>query len=167
MKNRFQVKQGIAVAVTGFAIFSASAVTIAAPDKPVTDGYNARFQKLDANRDGLLSRNEVRHIENYARAFDQADGNRDGRLNPDEFVMAESIHDRAQAAAYVDDSVITAKVKGSLLREMKSLKVSVETHRGSVLLSGFVDDEAQVKKALQVASSVDGVQSVKNGLVVK
>lgn len=165
MKNRFHVKQGIAVAVTGFAILSGAA--IAAPDKPVTDGHNVRFQKLDANRDGLLSRDEVRHIDNYARAFDQADGNRDGRLNKDEFIMAESIHDRAQATAYVDDSVITAKVKGSLLKEMKSLKVSVETHRGSVLLSGFVDDEAQVKKALQVASSVDGVQSVKNGLVVK
>lgn len=164
MKNRFPVKQGIVVAVTGFAVLYG--VAMAAQDKPVTDGHNVRFQKLDVNRDGQLSRDEVRHIANYARALDQADGNRDGRLNQDEFIMAESIHDRAQAAAYVDDSVITAKVKGSLLKEMKSLKVSVETHRGNVLLSGFVDDEAQVKKALQVASSVDGVQSVKNGLVV-
>ncbi|MGH8690535.1 MAG: BON domain-containing protein, partial [Burkholderiales bacterium] len=60
-------------------------------------------------------------------------------------------------------------VKAALLREqqLKALDVSVETYRGEVLLSGFVKDEAQRKKALQVASAVSGVTGVKDGLAVR
>jgi len=108
-------------------------------------------------------------VRGYARAFEQADDNRDGRLDPDEFVKAESIYDRLQAAAYVEDSVITAKVKAALLKQPKlnSLDVNVETYRGQVLLSGFVDDAGQRAKAIQVASSVKGVVGVKDGLVLR
>ena len=172
MKNRYHIKKSIAVAsvavasLAGLAI--AAPVAFAAQDAvPDVAGINMRFQKLDTNHNGVLSRDEVRHIADYGKAFDMADANHDGYLNQDEFIKAESLHDRAQVAAYVDDSVITATVKGSLLKELKSLNVSVETYRGHVLLSGFVDDEGQAKKALQLASSVEGVLSVKNGMAVK
>jgi osmotically-inducible protein OsmY len=70
---------------------------------------------------------------------------------------------------YVDDSVLTARVKTALLRErgLKSTDVSVQTYRGRVLLSGFVQDEEQRKKALLVASKVGGVASVRDGMTVR
>ena len=128
-----------------------------------------KFGSLDRNGDGFLSRSEVSQIEGYGSAFDEADENRDGRLSPDEFTKAEAIYDRQQIGKYVDDSVLTAKVKTALLREngLKSTDVGVESYRGRVLLSGFVHDDGQRKKALLVASKVDGVLSVKDGMTVR
>ena len=83
--------------------------------------------------------------------------------------MAHSLHERALAARVAADSLITAKVKTALLREknLDSLDVSVETYRNEVLLSGFVKDETQRAKAVQLASSVSGVERVKDGLAVR
>jgi hyperosmotically inducible protein len=147
------------------ACLALSAAPLAAADDPV----NPKFNQLDKNRDGLITRDEVRHIKDYTRAFDQADANKDGRLDRAEFVTAEAIHDRIAAGKYVDDSVLTARVKAALLKEpeLKSLDVSVETMRGEVLLSGFVQDETQRQKAMKAAVSVNGVASVKNALVVR
>lgn len=130
---------------------------------------NAEFVKLDVNRDGYLSRDEVRHIRDYDKAFAEADRNGDGRLDASESIMAHSLHERALAARVAADSFITAKVKTALLREknLDSLDVSVETYRNEVLLSGFVKDETQRAKAVQVASSVSGVDRVKDGLAVR
>jgi len=130
---------------------------------------NAKFDQLDRNHDGVLTQDEVRGIHDYARAFIEADENKDGKLDRTEFVKAEAIHDRIVAGKYVEDSVITAKVKAALLKEpnLKSLDVSVETQRGEVLLSGFVKDEAQKQKAMKVAIAVNGVASVKDAMVVR
>jgi osmotically-inducible protein OsmY len=70
---------------------------------------------------------------------------------------------------YLDDSVITTKVKTAIFNEpsLKSLQIEVETYKGVVQLSGFVDSKASVKKAGEVAGKVEGVKSVKNDLVVK
>jgi len=125
--------------------------------------------KLDKNRDGFLTLDEVRHVRDYGKAFSQADENKDGKLDAAEFLKAESIHDRLIVGKYVEDSALTAKVKAALLNEpqLKSLDVSVETLRGEVLLSGFVADEEQRRKAIQVASAVSGVVRVKDGMVVR
>jgi len=130
---------------------------------------NPKFDSLDRNRDGVLTRDEVRQFRDYARAFIEADDNKDGKLDRDEFIKAESIHDRIIAGKYISDSVLTAKVKAALLKEpaLKSLDVSVETMRGEVLLSGFVTDLGQKEKAMKVASGVNGVASVKDALVVR
>jgi hyperosmotically inducible protein len=73
------------------------------------------------------------------------------------------------AGEYTDDSAVTAKVKTALLEDpgLKSLAVSVETYRGQVLLSGFVNSPVQIEKAVSTARAVSGVQSVKNDLHVK
>jgi len=73
------------------------------------------------------------------------------------------------AGEYVDDSVITTKVKSSLAADdfLKSFQISVETYKGSVQLSGFVNSQQAVDKAGQIARSVKGVKSVKNDLNVK
>ncbi len=163
MKLR-QVPIKAAFVLAGIAL--ATPAAMAAEVSP-TMSVDAKFRALDANQDGFVTKSEMKRYRQYDKAFDEADLNHDGKLSPDEFVKAESVYQRLQAAEYIDDSFITAKVKAALVKEMKSLKVSVETRRGHVLLSGFVDDNAQRTKAIQVAASIDGVIKVENGLVVK
>jgi osmotically-inducible protein OsmY len=76
---------------------------------------------------------------------------------------------RESTGEYIDNTAITAKVKAALVRDelVSALDVSVETFRGVVQLSGFVDTQAQKDRAAQVARSVEGVTDVKNNLVVK
>jgi len=70
---------------------------------------------------------------------------------------------------YVDDSVITTKVKSLLAGDdfLKSFQIGVETRKGIVQLSGFVNSQQAVDKACQIANSATGVKSVKNDLIVK
>ena len=70
---------------------------------------------------------------------------------------------------YLDDSIITTKVKAAIFDEssLKTLQIDVETYKGVVQLSGFVDSAESVKKAEDLARKVEGVKSVKNDLNVK
>lgn len=70
---------------------------------------------------------------------------------------------------YVDNSVITLKVKSKLLAdtELKSLAISVMSYKGQVKLTGYVDTEAEKIKAGKLAKQVEGVTGVTNALVVK
>lgn len=70
---------------------------------------------------------------------------------------------------YIDDSVITTKVKAAVLKEdtLKSTEINVETYKGVVQLSGFVNSQADIEKAVEVARSVKGVTSVKNDMQLK
>jgi len=70
---------------------------------------------------------------------------------------------------YVDDTVITAKVKTAILGEpgLKSAEINVETFKGTVQLSGFVASQDSVNLAMSTARSVKGVNSVKNDMRVK
>ena len=70
---------------------------------------------------------------------------------------------------YVDDSVITTKVKSAILNDssLKVNEINVETFKGVVQLSGFVRSQADVDKAVQVARGVAGVKSVKNDMRIK
>jgi osmotically-inducible protein OsmY len=70
---------------------------------------------------------------------------------------------------YVDDTVITTKVKAAIFNEpsLKSAEINVETFKGVVQLSGFVSSSADIKKAVEIASSIKGVTSVKNNMQLK
>jgi len=70
---------------------------------------------------------------------------------------------------YIDDTVITTKVKAAILNEstLKVAEINVETFKGVVQLSGFVAQQADINKAAEVARSVKGVKSVKNDLRLK
>ena len=85
------------------------------------------------------------------------------------FVACASTSKQESTGEYVDDSVITTKVKTLLAADdfLKSFRISVETYKGTVQLSGFVGSEKAVDKAGQIARSVKGVTSVKNDLIVK
>jgi osmotically-inducible protein OsmY len=71
--------------------------------------------------------------------------------------------------AYVDDSVITTKVKAAIFEEpgLKSAEINVETFKGVVQLSGFVSSQANINRAAELARGVRGVTSVKNDMLVK
>jgi hypothetical protein len=85
------------------------------------------------------------------------------------FVACESKSKQESAGKYVDDSVITTKVKSLLAADdlLKSFQISVETNKGTVQLSGSVASQQAVDKAGEIARSVKGVTSVKNDLIVK
>lgn len=76
---------------------------------------------------------------------------------------------RQSTGEYVDDAAITTKVKTALVRDdsVKALEVKVETFKGVVQLSGFVDTAEQKEQAGRLATSVPNVVEVKNNIVVK
>lgn len=77
-----------------------------------------------------------------------------------------STSQQASTGQYIDDSVITTKVKTAIFNEptLKSGQITVETYKNVVQLSGFVDSNASMSKAVAVARSVEGVSSVKNDM---
>lgn len=85
------------------------------------------------------------------------------------FLGCASTPKKAGTGEYIDDSVITTKVKAAILDEptLKVMQINVETFKGEVQLSGFVDSAKSVQKAGEVARGVKGVKSVKNSLIVK
>ena len=70
---------------------------------------------------------------------------------------------------YVDDSVITTKVKTAILAEpgLKVSEINVETFKGIVQLSGFVSTRGDADSAMRLAHNVEGVKSVKNDMQLK
>lgn len=70
---------------------------------------------------------------------------------------------------YIDDSVITTKVKAAILNEstLKVAEINVETFKGVVQLSGFVNSMGDIDKAVGIARGVSGVKSVKNDMRLK
>ena len=85
------------------------------------------------------------------------------------FAGCASTSTQESTGQYVDDSVITTKVKSLLANDdfLKSFQISVETYKGVVQLSGFVNTQAAIDKANGIARGVAGVTSVKNNLILK
>ncbi|MCS0584415.1 BON domain-containing protein [Massilia pinisoli] len=76
---------------------------------------------------------------------------------------------REGTGEYVDDSLITSKVKAAFAADpsVKATQVNVETFKGTVQLSGFVDSRESAEKAVEIARNVKGVKSVKNDTVIR
>jgi BON domain len=85
------------------------------------------------------------------------------------FLGCASTQTRESSGQYLDDSAITTRVKAAIFDDpsLKVLQINVETFRGEVQLSGFVDSAQSVRRAGEVARGVQGVKSVKNDLIVK
>ena len=85
------------------------------------------------------------------------------------FVACASTRTHESTGEYIDDSVITTKVKSQLASDdfLKSFQISVETYQCTVQLSGFVNSQKAVDKAVEITRSVNGVKSIKNNLIVK
>lgn len=84
-------------------------------------------------------------------------------------VGCESTPKQEGAGEYVDDSVITTKVKAALINDpvTKATEINVETFKGVVQLSGFVSSQAAINRAVDLARGVSGVKSVKNDMRLK
>lgn len=76
---------------------------------------------------------------------------------------------RESTGEYVDDAVITTRVKTAIFSEpsLKVFQISVETTRNVVRLSGHVQSDADMAKAVEVARAVPGVSAVKNDLQLR
>jgi len=85
------------------------------------------------------------------------------------FAACASTSKQESTGQYVDNSVITTKVKSLLAADdfLKSFKISVKTYKGTVQLNGFVNSQKAVDKAVEITRSVKGVKSVENDLIVK
>ncbi|MFN2268325.1 MAG: BON domain-containing protein [Desulfonatronovibrio sp.] len=85
------------------------------------------------------------------------------------FAGCGSSSKQSSTGEYVDDTVITTKVKSMLAADdfLKSFQISVETYKGTVQLSGFVDSRQALNRAVEITRDVKGVKSVKNDLIVK
>jgi len=70
---------------------------------------------------------------------------------------------------YIDDTAVTARVKTALATDpqVKATEVQVETFRGTVQLSGFVDSAESAARAAQLAREIRGVKEVRNSMVVR
>ncbi|HEU4622405.1 MAG TPA: BON domain-containing protein [Burkholderiaceae bacterium] len=84
-------------------------------------------------------------------------------------VGCASTQSKESAGEYVDDATVTASVKAALVADpqVKARDVNVETFRGTVQLSGFVDDQRQIDRAVEIARNSKGVKSVKNDIRIK
>jgi hyperosmotically inducible protein len=69
----------------------------------------------------------------------------------------------------IDDTAVTSKVKSALFADpgIKSFDLKVETRKGEVQLSGFVDNQDQVERAISTTRAVEGVRSIQNGISLK
>jgi len=85
------------------------------------------------------------------------------------FAACASTSKQESTGEYIDDSVITTKVKSLLAADdfLKSFQIGVETYKGTVQLSGFVSSQKAIDKAVEITRSVQGVKSIKNDLIVK
>jgi osmotically-inducible protein OsmY len=85
------------------------------------------------------------------------------------FAACAATRTQESTGEYVDDSVITTKVKSLLAEDdfLKSFQIGVETFKGVVQLSGFVNSQEAIDKAVEITKSVKWVKDVKNDLIVK
>jgi hyperosmotically inducible periplasmic protein len=130
----------------------------------------AEFAKLDTSKNDLLSSGEASKDALFTKDnFLKADTDNDGTLDKKEYATFKSAKQQKVVERVIDDSVITTKAKAELLaaKDLKSLQISVETHKGEVILSGFVDNAAMKAKAENIVAKIDGVKSVKNSIEVK
>ena len=85
------------------------------------------------------------------------------------FLGCASTSKQEGTGEYVDDTVITTKVKTAIFNDpnLKSSEINVETFKGVVQLSGFVSSRADINRAVEIARGIAGVKSVKNDMRVK
>ena len=84
-------------------------------------------------------------------------------------ISCSSTQTQPSTGQLIDDSAITAKVKAKLFDDsiVRATAISVETFKGTVQLSGFANSKDEIRKAENLAKSVDGVRAVRNNIILK
>jgi hyperosmotically inducible protein len=159
---------GTTMIVLGLSGFTSLAS--AEPDDLNQSPYVTEFNALDIDGSGSLSKTEASKDRSFNKSsFQAADVDSDEVLSQSEYADYKSQSQNKEVGRVVDDSAITAKIKANIIKEegLRGLQISVETHKGIVQLSGFVDNKTQIVRAEEIAQSIRGVKSVRNSLVVK
>jgi len=169
METKFELK--LAAAAIALAFVSGSLEAYAFGDEGTADqgAYASVFHSMDTDDDGTLDKNEVKNDKLFKDSFADADQNRDGLLDMNEYSDHRRMKEQQNVKRIVGDAELVTRVKAKLVKDagLKSMKINVDAHKSTVILSGFVDTQAQADQAVAVAKSVDGVTSVKSSLVVK
>lgn len=155
----------IVLGLSGFA-----SLVSAEPDDLNQSPHVTEFNALDIDGSGSLSKTEASKDRSFNKSsFQAADVDSDEVLSQSEYADYKSQSQNKEVGRVVDDSAITAKIKANIIKEegLRGLQISVETHKGIVQLSGFVDNKTQIVRAEEIAQSIRGVKSVRNSLVVK
>lgn len=133
--------------------------------------YVMAAEKCDdkSGEDKKVCVKDAKAAESRAMTEDKAGMTAKSAAKPAKSTAKASTPKKETAGEYVDDAVITTKVKAAVLEEssLKSAEINVETYKGIVQLSGFVRSRADINKAVEVARKVKGVASVKNVMIVK
>lgn len=172
-KIHIQTNSGLrawpSIAAITFSCASVPALAIGTEEEVFRKPLQAEFNKLDLNQDNRLSKMETAADSDVVGQFEKADINHDSMLAIEEYGAFKSRIQQSRIEKYLDDSTVTAKIKAELIKDAGTtgLDISVETFRGQVILSGFVETLEQSQRAMRIASGVRGVKSVRNGLVVK
>jgi len=107
-------------------------------------------------------------LENAGQKIDQAAENAEKNI---ESVKASALDKSEKTGEYIDDSIITMNVKAAILNDTilkaSPSNISVTTTNGVVKLSGTVESETSIGRAMEVASSQKNVKSVQTDLIVK
>lgn len=106
-----------------------------------------------------------RSVESAEQKIEQETEQAESKLDE----IKESIMEKTEAGSkYIDDSVITMKIKAAILNDplLKVAQIEVTTVDGVVQLSGTVDSQQSIDRAVELAKSQDGVKSVQNDLIV-
>ena len=155
-------------------VFCVTSINALAMDTDsIKDGQSplaTEFKKLDFSADNLLTPEEASKDKLFnSKHFAKADVDNDGTLDENEYANYKSAAQRKTIGRVINDSVITSKAKAELLAEkdLKSLQISVETRKGEVILSGFVDNQSMKDKAQYIVEKIDGVKTVRNSLEIK
>lgn len=84
-------------------------------------------------------------------------------------VGCQSAPKQQTTSEYIDDSYLTTKVKAAILRDptLKSTDINVETYKGAVQLSGYVNSRSDITRTVEVTRTVRGVKAVRNDIQLK
>lgn len=135
-----------------------------------TENLAERAVEKTKNAAAIVADKTERAVERVADATDRATDRAAVKTDRAGERVADSTENAAaRTGKVVADSVITTKVKADLFREpeLSAMAIHVETEKGVVMLSGFVDSKADADKAVRLAKSVEGVTQVKSAIKVK
>ena len=173
MRNDFHPAARLALAPAILA-----AAFLAACDRQTTADVNAQAQSAGAKLERATERAKEQ-LSDAAKKTEVAVSNGTENVKPKLESAGEKLQDAAQktgdkisaaaAQAETSDAGITATIKAKYVADpgLSALKIDVDTHGGVVTLNGLAKDDAARQRAEQIASSVKGVQSVKNHLTIK
>ena len=150
--------------------FTANALTAAplSEAEPSALG-SSTFSSLDLNQDGVLTHDEAVSDTAIGSHFEGADRDHDGELNRAEYRSLQAAAQKNQLDLLPDDYTVTAAVQAQLTQGLnaKQINIHVDTYKGEVFLTGYVDTELQLRKAAEITRKVAGVASVKSGLIAR